>query len=97
MVRNLNGRCSMWSSHLLITELLCLERKYGMKHKVETIGSGRTRYSVKLWPYDQPEPEQWDFEGIEEDENLTSGSALLIAHNTSVTFGDVVVEPIINY
>ena len=67
-----------------------------MEHLLESIGSDRTRYSVKLWPYDQPEPEEWDFQGIEEDENLPGGSALLIAHNTSVTFGDVVVEEIGN-
>ncbi len=73
-----------------------LNKTYGMKHRVETIGPGRTQYSVKLWPYDRPEPEQWDFQGIESDENLPGGSALLIAHNTSVTFGDVLVIPIDN-
>jgi hypothetical protein len=73
-----------------------LNKKYGMKHRVETIGPNRTRYSVKLWPYDQPEPEAWDFQGIENDENLPGGSALLLAHNTSVTFGDVSVVSIKN-
>jgi len=67
---------------------------YGMKHRVETIGDQRTQYSVKLWPMDQNEPDEWDLTGIEEEENLSSGSALLIAHNTSVTFGDVKVIPI---
>ena len=73
-----------------------LNKKYGMKHRVETVGQNRTRYSVKLWPYDQAEPELWDFQGVEEDENLPGGSALLIAHNTSVTFGDVFVSTINN-
>jgi hypothetical protein len=67
---------------------------YGMKHRVETIGRDSTRYSVKLWPIDQPEPDDWDFFGIEAEENYSSGSALLIAHNTWVTFGDITVEEI---
>ena len=75
---------------------IVLGKKYGMKHRVESLGSDRTQYSVKLWPFDQPEPETWDFQGVEEAENMTSGSALLIAHNTSVTFGDVNVVSINN-
>jgi len=67
---------------------------YGMKHRVESLDGNRTRYSVKLWPFNQPEPESWDFSGIESDVNVGQGSALLIAHNTSVTFGDVMVVPI---
>ncbi len=69
---------------------------YGMRHRVETTGEKRTKYSVKFWPMDQNEPDEWDLTGIEEEENLASGSALLIAHNTSVTFGDVKVIPIEN-
>ena len=71
-----------------------LNKKYGMKHRVQSLGSNRTQYSVKLWPYDRMEPEHWDFQGIEENENLASGSVLLIAHNTSLTFGDIMVVPI---
>ena len=71
-----------------------LERTYGMKHRVETVGENTTKYSVKLWSIDQEEPADWDFYGIEEEENLPSGCALLIAHHTSVTFGDVYVIPI---
>jgi hypothetical protein len=75
---------------------IILGKKYGMKHRVESLGDQQTRYSVKLWPYDQPEPESWDFQGIESGENVSSGSALLIAHHTNVTFGDVVVNPLDN-
>ncbi len=71
-----------------------LNTKYGMKHRVESLGEGKTLYRVKLWPYSEPEPEQWDFEGREPGENLFSGGALLIAHNTSVTFGDIDVIPL---
>lgn len=73
-----------------------LNKAYGMKHRVQTIGDRTTKYSVKLWPLDEPEPTSWDFTGIEEEENLMSGSALLLAHNTSVTFGDVHAIPIAN-
>jgi len=71
-----------------------LNKKYGMKHRVETIGADSTKYSVKLWPMEQTEPVDWDFSGIELKENYASGSVLLLAHNTSVTFGDVYVVPI---
>lgn len=71
-----------------------LNKVYGMKHRVETIGSDSTRYSVKLWPMDQPEPADWDFSGVELEENVAAGSALLLAHNTSVTFGDVEIIPV---
>ena len=71
-----------------------MNKAYGMKHRVESIGEGKTRYSVKLWPFDQEEPAEWDFSGIEKDENIRSGSAALIAHNTRVTFGNVNVQPI---
>lgn len=72
-----------------------LNKVYGMKHRVETIGLDSTRYIVKLWPYDEPEPSDWDFSGIEKEENLAAGSALLLAHNTNVTFGDVEVVPVV--
>lgn len=71
-----------------------LNKTYGMKHRVESIGEGETRYRVKLWPFDQQEPAEWDFSGIEKEENIHSGSAALLAHNTSVTFGDIDVQPI---
>lgn len=70
-----------------------LDRAYGIKHRVTTLADGRTRYSVKLWPANQPEPEGWDLVRTESDD-LSSGSALLVAHHTDVTFGDVMVTPI---
>jgi hypothetical protein len=69
---------------------------YGMKHRVETLSSGQTLYSVKLWDVQLGEPDQWDFQAIEINEISESGSACLIAHNTDVTFGNVLVVPIHN-
>ena len=71
-----------------------LGRVYGMKHRVETLPDGQTRYSVKLWPSDQAEPQAWDLIAIEPPGNLLNGAALLIAHNADVTFGDVRVTPL---
>ncbi|MCK5469122.1 MAG: hypothetical protein KAI99_11445, partial [Cyclobacteriaceae bacterium] len=53
-----------------------LDKKYGMKHRVETVDINTTKYSVKLWPADEEEPEQWDFIGTEKDENIRAGSVL---------------------
>ncbi len=69
------------------------ETPYHMKHRVETLGDGRSRYRVKLWPAGTAEPATWDLERFETDD-LPSGSALLIAHHADVTFGNVSVVPI---
>jgi hypothetical protein len=49
---------------------------------------------VNLWPVGQEETVEWDFSGIETEKNVRSGSAAVIAQNTSVIFGDVHVQPI---
>jgi hypothetical protein len=64
---------------------------YNMKHRVEDISNIETLYSVKFWESSEQEPEKWDFQAVEINEVKESGSALLIAHNTDVTFGDVSV------
>jgi hypothetical protein len=71
-----------------------LDKIYGMKHRIETLADGQTRYAVKLWPNNQAEPEAWDLIAIEPVGNLPNGAALLIAHNADVTFGDVRVMPL---
>ncbi|MEK6481237.1 hypothetical protein WJR50_27085 [Catalinimonas sp. 4WD22] len=72
-----------------------LDTKYRMIHQVISINDSTTRYSVKLWEAKRPEPSGWDFVAEEVAENnITSGSALIIAHNTDVTFGDIEVVPV---
>jgi hypothetical protein len=66
-------------------------KRYMMKHRVENISDREARYSVKFWDADIPEPGSWDLQAVEELVSPESGSALLIAHNTDVTFGDVSV------
>lgn len=69
------------------------EKPYHMKHRVQTLPNGLTHYQVKLWAVDVEEPPKWDFERFEPGD-LRSGSALLLAHHSDATFGDVTVVPI---
>lgn len=73
---------------------LKFETPYAMKHRVETMPDGSARYRAKLWPADKDEPLQWDFERIEPVEDVPYGSALLLAHHSDVTFGNIHVTPI---
>lgn len=68
-----------------------LERPYAMKHRVETMADGRSRYRVKLWPAEGTEPTEWDLERFE-DGDIASGSALLLTHHAEATFGNVTVR-----
>ena len=70
-----------------------LNKVYGMKHRIITLPDGRTQYSVKLWPHEGSEPREWDLVALEPAGNIPNGAALLIAHNTDVTFGDVRISP----
>jgi hypothetical protein len=67
---------------------------YQMKHRVETLPNGNTRYRVKLWNAAQAEPEEWDLQEEENRDDVQTGGALLIAHYTDVTFGNVTVMPV---
>lgn len=66
---------------------------YRMKHRVETLEDGRSHNRAKLWLASEPEPGDWDIERFESGD-LPGGSALLIAHHTDVTFGNVSVVPV---
>jgi len=70
------------------------EKKYMLKHCVENISNSEARYSVKFWPANEKEPEQWDLQAVEVMTRKETGSALLLAHNTEVTFGNVSVIPL---
>ncbi|GAB5404396.1 MAG: hypothetical protein Aurels2KO_26270 [Aureliella sp.] len=67
------------------------ERWYKMKHRVQTLEDGRSHYQVKLWPSGEPEPAVWDFERFEPSTDFQEGSALLLAHHSDVTFGNISV------
>ena len=70
------------------------ERQYMMKHRVKTHADSSTEYSVKMWRADKPEPNLWDVQAMEGPEDVQQGGALIIAHYTIVTFGDVTVKPL---
>jgi hypothetical protein len=70
------------------------EKKYRIKHRVENITETEALYSVKFWPADEIEPEQWDLQAVEVMKMKETGSALLLAHNTEVTFGNISVIPL---
>jgi hypothetical protein len=69
-------------------------RQYVMKHRVRTCSDLSTQYSVKLWRADELEPKSWDVQATEGPEDVQQGGALIIAHYTIVTFGDVTVKPL---
>lgn len=73
---------------------ITLNKKYLMKHRVRDLENGGTLFQVKLWKNGTPEPGKWDLEAEEPPGDLNGGSALLIAHNTDVTFGNVKVIPV---
>ena len=73
-----------------------LKKLYKMAARVETLDDRTSRYSAKLWDPEQPEPGVWDLVGIKENETMFSGSALLLSHNTDVSFGDVSITPLIS-
>ncbi len=73
---------------------LQLETRYDVKHRVETLSDGTSRYQAKLWPAGEPEPERWDLVRIEAEEDVPRGSVLLLAHHSEVTFGNVTVVPL---
>lgn len=69
---------------------------YRMAARVETVDAGTSRYSAKLWDAAESEPDHWDLVGIKENETRFSGSALLLSHNTDVSFGKVTILPLHN-
>ena len=69
-------------------------KTYRLKHRVENISDTLARYSVKFWPAVEEEPEQWDLQAMEVLIRRETGSALLLAHNTEVTFGNISVIPL---
>ncbi|MFC1889945.1 putative metal-binding motif-containing protein, partial [Thermodesulfobacteriota bacterium] len=83
-----------WSTGDPASRVLAYEVCYLWKTRVQTMPSGVSQYSFKLWEDGLPEPEEWDITGQEEDD-LPAGSLLLIAHEVDASFGDVSIAPIL--
>lgn len=73
---------------------IILGKKYCLRSRVENIDEKSTRYRVKIWSADLPEPPGWQLTSVEGPGDLSCGSALLIAHNTDVLFGNVNIIPV---
>lgn len=71
--------------------MLELGRRYMIRGRVETLPGPKTRYSIKGWAAGEPEPKDWDLVAIDGEKDVQSGSLLLVAHHSDVTFGDVEV------
>lgn len=70
-----------------------LDRRYVMKLQVESPTDSSTMYRVKFWDARDSEPDEWDLQAEEGSDEVPSGGALLIAHYSDVTFGNVTVNP----
>jgi hypothetical protein len=73
---------------------LSLEKPYYLKSEVRTLADGLTQYRAKIWPAEDPEVAEWDLVATEGPEDVQSGSALLVAHNSDVTFGNVTIKAV---
>ena len=73
---------------------LKLNVPYVLKMRVETKPGKGGFYRLKMWRADEPEPSGWDLKGQEALNDPQTGSFLLLAHQTDVTFGDVQVRPV---
>jgi len=51
-------------------------------------------YRFKFWPVGEPEPPQWYMTATGMPGEPAGGSAVLVAHNAMVSFGDVKIKPI---
>lgn len=61
---------------------------YVMKARVKSEGDS-TLYCARFWKRSDPEPSEWDIVSREGSSDLKCGSALLIAHHSDVTFGNI--------
>jgi len=72
-------------------------RTYVLRFSCRTLadddqGRGVTRYSFKIWPRTDPEPDEWTWQKVQTSRNaLREGGVALVAHHVDVTFGDITV------
>jgi hypothetical protein len=75
---------------------LDLQVPYVFKMRVETLAGQGSRYSLKVWRAEDPEPAAWDLVGLAADvyEQSRHGGFLLVAHHVRASFGTVAVRPL---
>jgi len=75
-------------------------RTYWMKTRCETFpdnvdGHGVTRYSFRIWPDTQAEPDGWDWQETQTSEHaLRRGGVVLLSHHVDSTFGNISISEI---
>ncbi len=65
--------------------------EYMMRTRSQSLGTGMSRVSTKIWEAGTTEPLDW---ALTADMPTRDGSVILIAHRSEATFGDVSVTPI---
>lgn len=66
--------------------------RFGCETLADDAGEGVTRYSFKVWPSGDREPEAWDWQVTQRSAHaLRRGAAALLAHHVDATFGNVSV------
>ncbi len=73
---------------------LTLHVPYIFKVQVTTQAAELSRYKMKVWQADQPEPIAWDLTAPGTAMSLQSGSIVLGAHHVAASFGNVSITPI---
>jgi hypothetical protein len=77
-----------------VTRAIEINTPYVWRVRSETVPQvHRYYYRMKVWKLGQPEPRQWDIEGLDPRTRSASGSILFDAHHVDATFGDISVIP----
>jgi hypothetical protein len=67
--------------------------RYQLKLRVDSLPGPASRIRVRSWKAGEREPVTWDMDTREGGQAIPAGGALVVAHNTDVTFGTIVVTP----
>jgi hypothetical protein len=67
--------------------------EYTLKMRSETVGND-SFYKFKIWKSTESEPTGWNVTAEELNDDLTTGSILLLAHEVDASFGNVTISSI---
>lgn len=74
---------------------VAMDQQRWIRTQVRTLDDGSTLYRYKTWPVGEAEPSAWHAEGMEPEHlDYSSGSLLLVPHNSDVTIHEVSVAPL---
>ncbi|MBN1559790.1 hypothetical protein JW998_06040 [candidate division KSB1 bacterium] len=71
---------------------LDLNRSYLFKLKAQTVDDKKTRYSLKVWPQVESEPNDWTLTATVA--GPVAGSVVLLSHKSDAAFGDVKISAV---